>query len=209
MMDTAAKQREHYKQVKARLNAPSSIIDPEAPYLRGNRKLHPVLDNQLGDPPVELAPHEVRSRAHKIRTKALLHKTRKAAKATQAAARKRRQEITRPYDEWEAMDASADKPTSDDGSNGGNRPHDDASCAKGFAPKASAQGFQQWLAQRRGQQDSANTGCIANNDDKTTAQADAAQAGQADQQVMTLPPLEYVQQICDAADASRDQKIVE
>lgn len=212
-MDTAAKQRAHYAAVRHRLTNPPNAFgfDPEAPYLRANRKLHPVLDNQLGDPPVELAPHEVHRREHKIRTKALLHKTRQQAKRTQEAARKQRSEITRTYDEWEAHDAQQARAVGDNRHDGPDAScHDasagDATAAKGFAPKASAQGFKEWLAQQRAKQDPANHDASARFDDKTTAQGNATAAGEAEQAVTTLPPLEYVQQIYDASDASCDSK---
>lgn len=201
-MSELQRQQEHYRKVKERLQPVRYVFDPEAPYQRGNRKLHPATDPIMPcDPPLEMTAADRAKERHRINMRDRQRAIRKAQKAAKA----RTQEKT--YEQWEADDAQAVARNGSDarGSDAGI----DASAGKQFTPKASAEGFKRWLEQQRGKQDPASTGAAdaSRAGDEQTEQAGNAQdAGEGQSAQVTLPSLDY-QPTTDASnDASRDIK---
>lgn len=181
-MRTAAELREHYRKVRERLQPVTSVYDPEAPYLKCNRKHHNPIDQVLT---VD------RSYDHpKAPRVSLMQQKRAAAKRTQDAARKRR---------WEKNNA-------DDlvESNGGAGPNGGHSTHSQFTAKGSAAGFQAWLAKQRG--DHVPTGNTSG-DEPSAAPATAAHGSQGENPVIPTSSTETPITLCDQALVDAPNKI--
>lgn len=205
----AQRQREHYAQVRARLTAVTYKYDPEAQYQRGNRKLHAVVERVPPGTLVEKAKHEIVRDEHKRKAR-LQKQAEKARTKTSLAAAKRIAEL-RTYEEWEKLDADQkagvvrpDGNSSHDGALHDASKHDASDTGKQsqFTPKASAQGFREWLKKH-------NAKCLARHtehDDTSAAQGNGAESGQG-QPLQDPANADHALDTCDASnDASGDIK---